>query len=308
VRVPAAAAIADDAFPLVPRHRLQGLELGPFRSVRRGSGSDPAGSRRYEPGDDVRTIDWGASARLSAARNADEFVVRERFAEQAPRVVVVTDRRRGMALYPEPWLSKPSVLATCERLIGESAFRARGLLGGLHFGSGDPSWLAPSGNPRAWRTRDLEPGFGAPAGSLADGLDRLAHSRTLRAGSFVFVLSDFLDPVPDEAWLAAAARGWDLVPVIVQDPTWEASFPVETGGLVLPLVDAGTGTPSLVRLTTEDARARRSAHESRLARLVGGLAELGLDPIRLTCSDPDAILAAFVAWATARLAPAGRAW
>jgi hypothetical protein len=213
-----------------------------------------------------------------------------------------------MALYPEPWLSKPSVLATCERLIGESAFRARGLLGGLHFGSGDPSWLAPSGNPRAWRTRDLEPGFGAPAGSLADGLDRLAHSRTLRAGSFVFVLSDFLDPVPDEAWLAAAARGWDLVPVIVQDPTWEASFPVETGGLVLPLVDAGTGTPSLVRLTTEDARARRSAHESRLARLVGGLAELGLDPIRLTCSDPDAILAAFVAWATARLAPAGRAW
>ena len=88
---------------------------GPFRGVRRGVGSDPAGSRPYRPGDDVRTIDWGASARLSAARGAVEFVVRERFAEQAPRVVLVSDRRPGMALHGPPWLAKPEVLAGAER-------------------------------------------------------------------------------------------------------------------------------------------------------------------------------------------------
>ena len=129
MNVAPAAVEAEGAFPLVPRRPLHGLELGPFRGVRRGVGSDPAGSRPYRPGDDVRTIDWGASARLSAARGAVEFVVRERFAELAPRVVLATDRRPGMALHAPPWLPKPDVIAYAERLIADSAFRARGLVG-----------------------------------------------------------------------------------------------------------------------------------------------------------------------------------
>jgi uncharacterized protein (DUF58 family) len=308
VSAPAAAIPVEDAFPLVPRRRLHGLELGPFRSVRRGPGSDPAGSRPYEPGDDVRAIDWAASARLSAATGVDEFVVRERFAEQAPRVVVLVDRRPGMALHPEPWLPKPAVLERCERLIGESALRARGLVGLLHFGGGDLSWRPPSGNPRVWRGRDPVPGFAAPGGSVADGIDQLAHARTLPPGSFLFVLSDFLDPVPTEAWLLAAARGWDVVPVVVQDPTWESSFPAEVGGLVLPLADPATGGHGLVRLSGDEARARRAENEERLALLLGDFADLGLDAVHLASADPDAILAAFLEWAADRLEPPGRAW
>ena len=308
VSAPAAAIPVEDAFPLVPRHRLHGLELGPFRSVRRGPGSDPAGSRPYEPGDDVRTIDWGASARLSAARGADEFVVRERFAEQAPRVVAFADRRPGMALYPEPWLPKPAVLAVCERLIGESALRARGLVGSLHFGDGVPAYRPPSGNPRVWRSRGQPAAFAAPPGSLADGIDRLAHARALPAGSFLFVLSDFLDPVPPEAWLLAVGRGWDVVPVVIQDPTWEASFPADAGGLVLPVADPVTGRHGLVRLGRADALARRRANEERLAALLAAFADLGLDPVRLETADEDRVLAAFLEWAAARLAPLGRAW
>ena len=60
-----------------------------MRSVRRGRGTEVAGSRPYRPGDDIRSIDWGASARMSSARGADEFVVRERYADEGPRVVVV---------------------------------------------------------------------------------------------------------------------------------------------------------------------------------------------------------------------------
>jgi uncharacterized protein (DUF58 family) len=308
VSAPAAAIPVEDAFPLVPRHRLHGLELGPFRSVRRGPGSDPAGSRPYEPGDDVRAIDWGASARLSAARGTDEFIVRERFAEQAPRVVVLVDRRPGMALYDAPWLSKPAALDACEQLIGESALRARGLVGLLHHGAGAPAFQPPTGNPRVWRSRERSSGFDAPAGSLADGVDRLAHARTLPAGSFLFVLSDFLDPVPPETWLVAASRGWDVVPVVVQDSTWEASFPEEVGGLVLPVADPGSGRHALVRVGREEARARRRANEARLAALLAGFADLGLDPVRLDTADPDGVLAAFLGWAAARLAPLGRAW
>ncbi|MGH3048934.1 MAG: DUF58 domain-containing protein, partial [Gaiellaceae bacterium] len=84
--------MAAGTFPLVPRRRVIGLAFGGVRSVRRGSGSDVAGSREYRPGDSVSWIDWAASARLSAARGDDEFVVRELYADEAPRVVVLADR------------------------------------------------------------------------------------------------------------------------------------------------------------------------------------------------------------------------
>jgi uncharacterized protein (DUF58 family) len=306
VTVTEAAVEPERGFPLVPRRALHGLELGPFRGVRRGVGSDPAGSRPYRPGDDVRTIDWGASARLSAARGAVEFVVRERFAEQAPRVVLVTDRRPGMALHRDPWLAKPDALAVVEALVAESTFRARGLVGSLHFAGDDAVWTRPTGNPRAWRGRSRKTTFTAAHGTLAEGIERLGFARALPPGSFLFVVSDFLDPVPEAVWLTALTRGWDLVPVVVQDPTWEASFPVAVGGLVLPLADPVDGRVDLVRVSARQAAERRAVHERRLAGIVETFAELGLDYVVLHTADPDGILTSFLDWSAARLLPEGR--
>ena len=72
-------------FPLIPRRRVIGLAFGGIRSVRRGSGSDVAGSRQYVPGDNLAWIDWAASARLSALARS--------FAEG--NVVPVRSRRPG---------------------------------------------------------------------------------------------------------------------------------------------------------------------------------------------------------------------
>ena len=114
-------------FPLVPRWRVAGLPFGEQRSLRRGPGSDVAGSREYGPGDPVSKIDWYASARLSSARGGDVFVVREKYAEEAPRVVVLCDRRPAMALYPPefPWLSKPAAVSAVADAIVVSALAAR---------------------------------------------------------------------------------------------------------------------------------------------------------------------------------------
>ena len=89
-------------FQLISRRRLIGLTHGTMRSVRRGRGTEVAGSRPYRPGDDIRTIDCGASARMSSARGADEFVVRERYADEGPRVVVVADRSPELSFFPAP--------------------------------------------------------------------------------------------------------------------------------------------------------------------------------------------------------------
>ena len=76
-----------------PAAGSSGSRSGRCEVFAEGPATDVAGSRPYRPGDDMDAIDWAASARLSTARGSDEFVVRERFAEEAPKVVIVCDRR-----------------------------------------------------------------------------------------------------------------------------------------------------------------------------------------------------------------------
>jgi len=293
--------VAAPTFPLVPKRRLVGLAFGGMRSVRRGSGSDVAGSRPYRPGDPVDRIDWAASARLSLARGADEFVVREHYAEEAPRVVVFADRRPGMSVYPPewPWLSKPAAIRACVRTIADSARAARGYVGFLDYGGGERSWQ-PARSEREVGRQELDRPFRAPEGSLVRGLAFLGEQRRdLPTGTFLFVLSDFVPAPPREVWLRALEHRWDVVPVIVQDPVWEQSFP-DVGGIVIPFADPGDGRVAFVRLTEREAAERRERHERRLADLLAGFRALDLEPVLIGSSDPHDVAAAFLRWAERR--------
>jgi uncharacterized protein (DUF58 family) len=304
----------DLTFPLVPRRRLVGLAFGAVHSVRRGTGSDVASSRPYQPGDDVDTIDWGASARLSSARGSDEFVVRERYAEEAPRVVIVADRRPAMSLYPPglPWLSKPDAMVAAGMLIADSAAKARGLIGYLDYAnagtdSGDgeevPFWRPPHAQADFWRVKESHlsyPLYGAPENTLELAFAHLAPMRrSLPAGTFVFILSDFLSPPSEEAWAWIVELPWELVPVVIQDPVWEQSFP-DVSSVVVPLADPATGRLKLVRLSRREARDRREANEERLRETVGLLEGFGLDPVLVSTSNPEEIYTRFLAWAALR--------
>jgi uncharacterized protein (DUF58 family) len=293
---------AAETFQLTPRRRLIGLSFGGMRSARRGTGSDIAGSRTYRPGDDIDTIDWAASARLSSARGTDEFIVRERFAEEAPRVVVVADRRPEMSIFPPslPWLSKPDAVRTAALLIADSTVAARGLSGYLDFAEGGAFWRPPRSQHEDWRSQDRRP-FGAPEDTLARSLQHLFDLRpTLPPGTFLFVLSDFLVPLDEEQWLRAIERRWDIVPVVAQDPTWERSFP-DVSGTMVPVVVPRTGRLTFLRMTAREARERRQANEERWRRLLRTFALLDLEPVVLETSDPGRILYEFTSWADQRM-------
>ena len=169
-----------------------------MKSLRRGSGTDVAGSRPYRPGDDIDSIDWAASARLSTARGEDEFVVRERFAEEAPKIVIVCDRRPEMACYgpPLPWLDKPKAMRTVVELVLASAGAAGGFVGYLDYADGEPHWRQPKGERKLIELRDerlWSTEYGGPADWLERSFDHLAsHPRAVTPGTFVFVLSDFI--------------------------------------------------------------------------------------------------------------------
>src|SRR5512132_3249433 len=160
-----------------------------MKSLRRGSGWDVAGSRPYRRGDDMDAIDWAASARLSTARGSDEFVVRESFAEEAPKVMIVCDRRPHMSFFgePLPWLDKASAMRTAVELILASAGAAGGSVGYLDFADGDPHWRQPKGERKMIELSDPRLGsseFNGPADWLDRSLEYLAwYPRSVTPGT-----------------------------------------------------------------------------------------------------------------------------
>ena len=260
-------------FPLVPARRFAGRTGGIRRSLRRGDGDEIVGSRPYRPGDPVSSIDWAASARLSSARNTDVFVVQEYFAAERPRVAIVADPRPAMSLYerPFPWLDKAAAVREVTGLVVRSA-RAAGL-------------------------DVLEEGRRADLGTSLRTLARLRAR--LPTGSFVFVVSDFLGQLDLRHWVRLRARAWDVIPVVVQDPTWEQSFP-PVSGIVVPLVAADEGTVREAWLSRRETARLREENEARLRSLLGRFQKLGLDPVVIDSSDPDVALSAFLGWAVRR--------
>ena len=298
--------MAVGVFPLVPRRRVIGLAFGGVRSVRRGTGSDVAGSREYQPGDDVAWIDWAASARISAARADDHFIVRELFADEAPRVVVLADRRPSMGIRSSPLrsLDKPGALLAILDLIGESARTARSLTGYLDYAYGEPYWRPPR-SEHAAEPGAFERPFRAPDDTVSLGLElpRAAPPRPPHAGVRLRRLG--LPRRPDErVWQRALEHRWELVPVVVQDPVWERTFP-DVGGITVPYADPATGAVVPVHLTTGEANRQRDEHEARRETLTQTFRSFGLEPVDVHSHEPADVLSAFLRWADLRLMARG---
>jgi uncharacterized protein (DUF58 family) len=292
---------SDFTFPFLPRRQLVGLSVGGLRGSRRGSGHDVIGSRPYRPGDDMRAIDWGGSARVSTARDADDFIVRERYVEEAPHVVIICDHRPSMSLYgpPFPWLSKPRAVRRSVDLIVASALAERGLLGYLDLADGEPLWRPPRSTHTPFDL-DHERPYSAPPDVIERAFAHLKdHRRAVPTGAFLFVLSDFLHPPPEAVWIEALEYRWDVVPVVVQDPVWEQAFP-DVAGVVVPLIDPRDGHVRPVRLNQREVEGRREAHGERRVKLLDQMASLDLEPVLISSQEPGEILDAFLRWAGER--------
>src|SRR6185295_5937271 len=125
-------------FQLISRRRLIGLTHGTMRSVRPGRGTD-------------------------------ECVVRERYADEGPRVVVVADRSAELSFFsaPLPWLDKAEAMRCATDIVVASAAQAGGFVGYLDYADGDPFWLPPRGERRLAYLREeraRDAGWGAPPG------------------------------------------------------------------------------------------------------------------------------------------------
>jgi len=260
---------------LVTRRAVAEPTCGAYRSLFKGQGSDFSELRAYEPGDDVRNIDWNVTAR------SGEPWVRVYEEERELTVFLLVDVSGSMAYGSHQGLKSDSSTHLAATLV-RSAQRAGDRVGLITFADRVLS-VDPPRKGRAHATRLLEqlsrPVDAGAGTDLRGALHRLLELR--RRSAMVFVLSDFAAAPFDDLLRAAAAR-YDVVPVVLRD---RAEWALPADGLVR-LRDAETG--ALVTIDSSDPAVRRAwqadadAAHARRAHL---FRSLHLSPVELEVAD-----------------------
>ncbi len=214
---------------------------GAYRSVFKGSGISFEEVREYQPGDDIRSIDWKVTARMG-----HPFV--KRFIEERELTVLLLLDASASMSFGSFDASKREVAAEVAALLTLCAVGSNDKIGLVLASDVVEAFLPPRKTSRhALRLiRDLfvfKPT--RPGTSLRVGLDYL--HKILKRRALVFVFSDFLDEGHEKAMKQAAHRH-DLVAVRIEDPL-DSDWPdvglvetldLETGGsLCIDTSDAG---------------------------------------------------------------------
>jgi uncharacterized protein (DUF58 family) len=223
------------------RRAVEDLVGGEYHSVFKGMGLAFEEVRAYQPGDDIRTIDWNVTARMG-----HPFI--KRYIEERELTVMLLIDCSGSHQFGTQVQQKREVIAELAAVLAFSAVSNNDKVGLIACTDRVERFVPPhKGSRHALRLiRDVlffQPAHRAT--SLREGLDYL--NRILHRRAIVFLLSDFLDRGFERA-LKRTARYHDLIAIRITDPR-EESLP-DVG--LLELEDAETGERLLV-----DTKSRR---------------------------------------------------
>jgi uncharacterized protein (DUF58 family) len=194
--------------------RIDGLLAGEHRTAAVGLGTELAQIREWEPGDDVRRIDWNATAR------SGEVQVRVDVAERALTSWLLLDVSPSMR-FGTADRRKWDVAEGVAVAMGHLASRRGNRIGVATFGGSASLMLRPRqgrvGLLGVLRTvrRDPETARVGPT-SLGTGLTQVA--RIARQRSLAVVVSDFRGPRDWRTPLLALASRHAVVAIEVRDP------------------------------------------------------------------------------------------
>ncbi|MCJ7711325.1 MAG: DUF58 domain-containing protein, partial [Chloroflexi bacterium] len=170
--------------------RIRGLVPGEFRAHELGGGTELAQVRPYEPGDDVRRIDWNVTARMPVPH------VRVHVPERSLTTWLVLDESASMT-FGTADRRKADVAEGVALAVGHLSTRHGNRLGVLTFGGPADRRSAPRGGRAgllatlAGRPAGTEPG--TQAGTSPSAALRFVAGGTARGGLVVLV-SDFRGP------------------------------------------------------------------------------------------------------------------
>ncbi len=243
--------------------KLDGLLHGDHQGALPGPGSEAGEGRPYEPGDDVRRIDWNLTAR------SGDVHVRDTVAERELETWFVIDGSASLD-YGTASCEKRDLAVALVAAFGLLTARPGNRTGAVVFDA-EGARVVP---PRAGRATLIElvgrlhdrPRDAGGQPSLAAALRRVHHLGT--RGGLVVVVSDLLDPSDWPREMRILGQRHDVVVARLTDPREDDLPPVG----VLALVDPETGRLHEVQTSSrrfreryaEAAAARRRAIDERL--------------------------------------------
>jgi uncharacterized protein (DUF58 family) len=220
---------------------------GQYRSVFKGRGMNFEEVREYQPGDEVRSIDWNVTAKFGEVRG-DAYV--KKFTEERELTVMLVVDVSASGDFGSVHLSKRELAAEVACLFAFSAIRNNDKVGLILFSDHVELFIPPKkGRLHTLRLiREIlffEPkGRGTLPATALDYLNQVVHRR-----SVVFLISDFQAPDFARA-LSVTSRRHDLIAIPIIDPR-EEDLP-DVG--LLTLEDAETGEQ--IEIDTSDRATR----------------------------------------------------
>lgn len=246
---------------------------GNYRSAFRGRGLVFSDLREYQPGDEVRHINWKVSAR------SDRVYVKSYEEDRSLSVCLLIDLSRSTALGSER--TKHHKILQFAALVALLASRNRDATGLALFAGGINEFIQPaSGRSQLHRILStlLKTEATGERSDLAAAINELSHK--LRRRSIVFILSDFYC-ADFQLQLRALSARHDVILTLVEDPL-DTALP--SAGLVR--LRAAEGNAELVfdASNPQTRQALLQAQERRVATLAQIAATNGGDFMRFSHS------------------------
>ena len=249
---------------------------GRYESVFKGHGIEFDAVREYQPGDDVRSIDWNVTARTGRPHI-------KRFVEERELTVCfLVELSRSMAFGSVRQFKQRLATELCA-VLAFSAIKNQDKVGLLLFTDRIERFIPPKKGPKHVLRVIREVLSHEPAGRGTDLAAALQYvSRVLRRKAVIFLISDFFGADARRA-LTIANRRHDVIAVHLLDPRQEA---LPSLGW-LHVADGETGREVLLdsrRAGVREAYARRAqAHRQRLTAMVRAA---GVDLVEVRADQP----------------------
>ena len=232
---------------------------GAYHSVFKGRGMEFDEVREYQPGDDIRAIDWNVTARTGLAH------IKKYVEERELTVMILVDASASVH-FASTGQMKNKLAAEIAAVLAFAAIRNNDKVGLLMFTDETELYIPPKkGKSHVLRViREIL--YFKPKGKGTDIPKVLGYlTKVIHRKSTVFVISDFIDPNSDyepiKKSLRIANQHHDLIGITLTDPR-EVELP--NCGLV-EVVDAETGDRMVI--DTSNERLRREYNKKAIAQV-----------------------------------------
>lgn len=261
---------------ITARHLVTEVFAGEYSSAFKGRGIEFADVREYQPGDDIRSIDWNVTARTGRP-----FV--KRFNEERELTVMLCVDLSASGDFSTSASTKRELASQIAAVLAFAATKNNDRIGLVVFTDRVELTIPPAkGSRHALRiVRELL-AF-EPSGRATDfgvAADRVA--RTLNRRAVVFVLSDFVGHGVEDAWKQLSLRH-DVVALHVSDPREQALPNVGLLHVQDPETGARTWIDSSSPRVRDAYRRRWTEHQDRLTSM---FRRIRVDTVSLTTEKP----------------------